>query len=165
MSPPEIKGKYPHNTGTIYAASYELVERALGARKAMRDFEAFEEPRGKCTVCGEREALNDGSHWSGREFWKEVAGKLQGDVEQGGRERLCAVCAVKRFIQPFVFQKELKISADFPSTDSVAATPFVEEVLKRIREEEIKNTVEAFCKALKDSPLRSIAFTKMDIPT
>ena len=155
----KVKGKYPHNAGTVYAACFELVERALGARKSLREFSPFEEPGGKCTVCGEREALNDGSDWSGRRFWERISERLHPHVRREGRERLCAVCAVKRFVQ-----RELGLKDDFPSTDSVAAASFVQEVLDRMGDEKVVEAVRDFCNALENSPLKSVAFSGMNIP-
>jgi hypothetical protein len=66
--------------GSVYAACYDLTERALGARKALRDFCDRSEPAGKCSLCGERQALSDldaqvAQDWWEREkeFWSKVA--------------------------------------------------------------------------------------------
>ncbi len=158
----ELKGTYPHNQGTVYAACHELTERALAARKTTRNFEQISEPAGKCTVCGEREALNDGSDWQGKSFWQKVAQKFVGQVEQDGSERLCAVCAIKRFALPFVFNKELGLTGDFPSTDSVAAASFVRAVLKKWGETQSK--VQGLVETIKSVGLDKIAFTDLDIP-
>lgn len=126
----ELKGTYPSNQGTVYVACHELVEKALAARKATCNFGQISEPAGKCTVCGEREILRDKKDWQGKDFWRTVSQKLTGRVEQDDRERLCAIYAIKRFVQPFVFKRELSLKGDFPSTDSVAAATFVRKVLE-----------------------------------
>jgi CRISPR-associated protein Cmr2 len=134
------KGAYEHNQGSVYAACYELTERALGARKALRDFCDRSEPAGKCSLCGERQALSDldaqvPRDWWNREkeFWKKIAQarEFRGDVDSDGSERLCAICTIKRFAAKFVFAKELGISTEFPSTDSIAAATFVKALFER----------------------------------
>jgi len=132
------KGAYAHNQGSVYAACYELTERALGARKAFRDFKDRAEPAGKCSLCGERQALSDldgqvTQDWWKREkeFWRKVAEKFASDVAPEGRERLCAICTVKRFVAKFVFACELNIPTKFPSTDSIAAATFVEALFEQ----------------------------------
>ncbi|MEM4204745.1 MAG: type III-B CRISPR-associated protein Cas10/Cmr2, partial [Candidatus Methanomethylicaceae archaeon] len=158
----ELKGTYPTNQGTVYAACHDLSERALAARKSTRNFEQICEPAGKCTVCGEREVLHDQRDWQGRKFWQEVAKKLAGHIEQDGSERLCAICAIKRFVLPFVLKGELGLTGDFPSTDSVAAATFVKTVLEKW--EQIKSRVRDLIATIEGTALKGVAFTEMDIP-
>ncbi|MCX7969585.1 MAG: hypothetical protein N3B10_14015, partial [Armatimonadetes bacterium] len=68
----ELKGTYPHNQGTVYAACHDLSEKALAARKVSRNFEQICEPLGKCTVCGEREILHDRKDWRVGNFGKPL---------------------------------------------------------------------------------------------
>jgi len=166
----DTKGAYEHNQGSVYAACYELTERALGARKAFRDFKDRAEPAGKCSLCGERQALSDldekvTRNWSEHEkaFWSKVAEKFVGDVAPEGRERLCAICTVKRFVAKFVFAKELGISHEFPSTDSIAAATFVEALFGKW--ENAREHVSQLL-AIIDSErrLKEVAFVGMDIP-
>ncbi|MDI9611166.1 MAG: type III-B CRISPR-associated protein Cas10/Cmr2 [Archaeoglobales archaeon] len=156
------KGAYPFNQGAVYAACHDLSERALAARKSTRNFEQIFEPASKCTICGEREVLHDQRDWLGRKFWQEVAKKLSGHIEQDGSERLCAICAIKRFVLPFVFNKEneLGLKGDFPSTDSVAAATFVKTVLENW--EQTKSKVRDLIATIERTALK--AFTGMDIP-
>ncbi len=132
------KGAYEHNQGSVYAACYELTERALGARKALRDFDDRNEPASKCSLCGERQVLSDLTeefprNWREQEkiFWKEVAKAFSGDVDAEGKECLCAICAIKRFVVKSVFKDELGIPHEFPSTDSIAAATFVEALFEQ----------------------------------
>lgn len=157
------QGAYPHNQGTVYAACHELVERALAARKVTRDFEEIDEPGWKCTMCGEREILHDDRDGRGKDFWKEVALRLGGHFEPDGRERLCAICTVKRLIQPLVFRDELSLRGDFPSTDSMAVAPLVKTALERW-ENETRTIVETLIGVIGSCPLQRIAFAGMDIP-
>lgn len=163
----ELRGAYPHNQGTVYAACHELVEKALASRKATRNFEQICEPSGKCTICGEREILHDRKDWQGKDFWHTVSQRLAsqrlvGHIEQDGSERLCAICTIKRFVLPFVFKEELGLTGDFPSTDSVAAASFVRTVLEKW--EQTKSEVQCLIKTVKDAGLSNIAFADLDIP-
>jgi CRISPR-associated protein Cmr2 len=164
------KGAYEHNQGSVYAACYELTERALGARKMFRDFNNRTEPAGKCSLCGERQVLSDlddesAINWREveKEFWCKVVEKFSGDVSPDGRERLCAICTVKRFAAKFVFGEELKISTKFPSTDSIAAAIFVERIFERWQE--VKENVRELLDIISsDKRLEKIAFVGIGIP-
>jgi CRISPR-associated protein Cmr2 len=168
------KGAYEHNQGSVYAACYELTERALGARKALRDFCDRSEPAGKCSLCGERQALSDldaqvPRDWWNREkeFWKKIAQarEFRGDVDSDGSERLCAICTIKRFAAKFVFAKELGILTEFPSTDSIAAATFVKALFERERWVKVKEHVsELLASILANEQWGNVAFAKMDIP-
>jgi len=173
------KGAYEHNQGSVYAACYELTERVLGARKALRDFCDRSEPAGKCSLCGERQALSDldgqvAQDWWKREkeFWSKVAKEFVGDVDSDGRERLCAICTIKRFAAKFVFAEELRILtefpstesiAEFPSTDSIAAATFVKALFERWAE--AKNYIKDLLDTISRQPeWHRIAFVGMGIP-
>jgi CRISPR-associated protein Cmr2 len=158
------------NVGSVYAACYELTERALGARKELRDFCDRSEPAGKCSLCGERQALSDlggqvTPNWREHEknFWSKVAEKFVGDVDSEGRERLCAICTVKRFAAKLVFAEELDIPTEFPSTDSVAAATFVKALFERW--EEAKKPIKDLLDTISRQPeWHRIAFVGMGIP-
>lgn len=157
------KGAYKPNLGTVYAACYELTERALGARKATRNFEGHEEPADKCTICGERQALSDLT--GTKSFWRNVAAKFIGDVDADGRERLCAICTVKRFAAKFVFAKddELGIPFGFPSTDSISAATFAKAILEQWQE--VKGVVNELLKKIRGNKKWSqVALVGMGIP-
>lgn len=164
------KGAYEHNQGSVYAACYELTERVLGARKALRDFCDRSEPAGKCSLCGERQALSDldaqvAQDWWKREkeFWSKVAKAFVGDVDSDGSERLCAICTIKRFAAKFVFAKELGILTEFPSTDSIAAATFVKALFERW--EEVKKPIKDLLDTISQQPeWHRIAFVGMGIP-
>jgi CRISPR-associated protein Cmr2 len=168
------KGAYEHNQGSVYAACYELTERALGARKALRDFCDRSEPAGKCSLCGERQALSDldaqvPRDWWNREkeFWKKIAQawEFRGDVDSDGSERLCAICTIKRFAAKFVFAEELRISTEFPSTDSIAAATFVKALFERERWVKVKEHVSELLASIRaNEQWGNVAFAKMDIP-
>ncbi len=162
-------GKHAADLGTLYAGYCELVDKALGARKALRDFDPIEEPGGKCTLCGERQALSDlgnitPPNWSEREriFWREIAQSFPGDIAPEGRERLCGICTVKRFAAKAVFEKHLSIPSAFPSTDSIASASFVSRLFEHW--EAVKGKVEELLQQIKAAGLKDVAFVGMDIP-
>ena len=89
---------------------YALTHHQLGVRHALRktaspDTLGSEEPGEKCSLCGRRQALVadpsdsslgiDLSRRASRNFW---AAHKELDPERTGDERLCAVCAMKRFL-------------------------------------------------------------------
>ena len=141
---------------------YALTHHQLSARHQLykqtpEPLPDYSEPGEKCTLCGEREALwsNDGQGHEGidarrskvREFWarKEL------DPDKTGAERLCSVCATKRFLvetgrdtvkrepigltptwagprttyEQVVDDKTRKVRQPFPSTSMIAAQTFL----------------------------------------
>ena len=143
------KGQYNPNWGTVWSLLYDLADRAFNARKNLRTFAQAEETGDKCTQCGQRAALRSGSLDS-RDFWKQVAGNLRNqkryDIKPDGRERLCAVCTVKRFVQREVLEKELGLQGGFPSTSEIAAVSFKQRVLEALKEgqQEVRQALEDF---------------------
>jgi CRISPR-associated protein Cmr2 len=123
------------NWGTVWSLLYDLADRAFNARKNLRNFEQAEETGDKCTQCGQRTALRSGNRDS-REFWAQVAERLQSqkryDIKPDGKERLCAVCTVKRFVQREVLEREFGLRGGFPSTSEIAAAPFKKRVLEAL---------------------------------
>ncbi|MCV5307471.1 hypothetical protein OFC24_31155, partial [Escherichia coli] len=84
------------------------------------------------------------------DFWTQVAKNLQNqnryDIQPDGKERLCAVCTVKRFVQREVLEEEFGLRGGFPSTSEIAAVSFK----KRVREafkggkEDVRQALEDF---------------------
>lgn len=94
--------------------------RALAQRKLMRVFEPSEEPGRKCTVCGRREELG------GRDFWRALSRSLGTGFLNPIKERLCAVCLVKRTL-PKVGNEAFGwkvLGGSFPSTPDLASDPW-----------------------------------------
>jgi len=131
------RGQYDPNWGAVWSLLYDLADRAFNARKSLRTFAQAEETGDKCTQCGQRAALRSGSLDS-RDFWKQVAENLRNqdryDIKPDGRERLCAVCTVKRFVQREVLERDLRIQGGFPSTSEIAAASFKKRVLEALKE-------------------------------
>jgi CRISPR-associated protein Cmr2 len=87
----------------------------LAARKGLRDFDPIEEKGDRCTVCGQREALWDegerrqrGDHQArdvARRLWRDWSERIVANLkasstvfQPNGKERLCAICLVRRLI-------------------------------------------------------------------
>jgi CRISPR-associated protein Cmr2 len=157
---------------------YALTHHQLGARHALRKATdpataSAEEPGEKCTLCGQREALRSDGPGSrldniralARTFWKHP----ELDPDETGSERLCAICAMKRFlvkadqgnerIGPFnqlwagmdtpfadIADRDDKIRVPFPSTATIAAQEFIEAVAKEGRLDKEIGEVVAACR-------------------
>ncbi len=137
---------------------YALTHHMLGVRHEMREAAhpapiPPAEPGEKCTLCGEREALHAGPSdatalWQAREhgraFWRAKAL----DRDETGQERLCGVCATKRFLidadqRGTVFNhlwagrqslddlrdRDGRLRVPFPSTATLAAQAFLADVV------------------------------------
>jgi CRISPR-associated protein Cmr2 len=128
------------NVGTMYAPLYELLSKALDARKHSRDFLPAEEDGEKCTVSPSLSALRIAEKQSReqvRRYWREVAEQLkrQGrahELAADGRERLSAMVAVKRFAQHSYFDRKHQIRLYFPSTSRIAALPFYRDLFRQL---------------------------------
>jgi CRISPR-associated protein Cmr2 len=128
------------NVGTMYAPLYELLSKALDARKHSRDFLPAEEDGEKCTVSPSLSALRTAKEQRRkqvRQYWQEVAEQLkkQGrahELAADGRERLSAIAAVKRFAQHSYFDRKHQIRLYFPSTSRVAAVPFYRDLFRQL---------------------------------
>ena len=126
----------PANVGTAYSLLLELLEKLLGARKSVRDFEQVEQPGEKCHLCGEFEVLwfaTDSSKWktiddkikdwnSYKERNDEIWEDLSKDVSLKENEKLCGVCLTKRLF-PEIIKDEFGLSTEikFPSTSEMAS--------------------------------------------
>ena len=159
--------------GFDYALTHHMLGVRHDLRKATDPAPANAEEGGeKCTLCGQREALrNDGNKAKGLDGIREQARQFWAheelDPDETGAERLCAVCAVKRFlvvadqdqasqsIGSFnrlwtginakfdKFAEGAEIRVPFPSTSTIAAQKFVEAVVKGDFEPEIAEVVAA----------------------
>jgi CRISPR-associated protein Cmr2 len=114
-------GQYAPNIGAIYSDLYFITEKALGSRKALRNFKQVPEQGDKSTLGGDRAALHDRvdkvglisddfdrkssdstrvSRESIRDFWRDLAHKLQKkgrwEIQENGQERLDAIELTKR---------------------------------------------------------------------
>lgn len=143
------KGFAP-NVGTIYGQIYKFTEKALGSRKTVRDFSRQSEPNHKCTLCGVREPVHPGSH-NGQDcreefgalkgFWQEAVIPAFPQIRKS--ERLCGVCATKRFAASHYFNSKLKlgISNAMPSVSMIATASFKEKIICNLGTPELHTRV------------------------
>ncbi|SHK76395.1 CRISPR-associated protein, Cmr2 family [Rhodothermus profundi] len=140
-------GRYDPNWGTVYSLLYDLADRAFNARKNLRNFEPVCEEGPKCTLCGQRAALRSKQH-NARRFWGQTANSRRAqrkyDIKPDGKERLCAVCAVKRFVQREVLAQKIGLRSSFPSTSEISAATFKAQVLDNLDDTHIKQALQTF---------------------
>ncbi|HWP91854.1 MAG TPA: type III-B CRISPR-associated protein Cas10/Cmr2 [Thermodesulfobacteriota bacterium] len=137
------KSKYSPTLGTVYQLLYELTERSLGSRKAVRNFKQSEESNYKCTLCGVREPLHDG-YKDLKEFWSQFADKGFREVRSKGKERLCAVCTTKRFAMRFYFDRKVFSNGNlgFPSVGTVATAAYQFSIVENV--EKLRDAIQKF---------------------
>lgn len=161
---------------------YGLLHHQLKARhtlrKQARSFDVAEEPGQKCTLCRERSALApegavapgvvelDGQRSVARKFWSNEAL----DPEKQGTERLCGVCAMKRYLVEAVgfedqgvpafnsiwagragleaMRGEKRVRVPFPSTAAIAAQEFLAKIATH---PELTAELDAVVKAYRDA--------------
>lgn len=132
---------------TDYGAAVALVEQALGARKLLRDFGATQDDGRKCSVCGQRSVIGND------EFWEQLSRRLhESQLKASSGERLCAVCATKRFALAAAYGR----AESYPSTSTMAAAPFVRALLaKHPVAPEATTVIEAHQRALRELKVQS----------
>ena len=109
------QGEYQPNIGSIYELLHGFTERAIGARKNIRNFEQSPEEGQKCSLCGERRAFKTES---------EQIRKYQRGL-MGEKEYLCGVCMTKRlgkFAFTDMFKDKEDVEIEFPSIAEVAVS-------------------------------------------
>ena len=150
------------NAGNLYGSMHEALRQRERSRGLVRRFDQHRgDSREKCTLCGRREAMGPvGSRRRLRRFWSELQ-KRQGNrvvLKPDGAERLCAPCAVKRFVWQAGLENRLAefVRFDpehirhFPSTATIAAVPFLQLLAKTITSNErVRKAAEVHLKAVK----------------
>lgn len=162
------------NAGNLYGSLHEALRQRERSRGLVRRFDQHRgDSREKCTLCGRREAMGSvDSRRQLRQFWGDLQKRWGNRVvlKPDGAERLCAPCAVKRFVWWAGLKDRLKgfVKCDlehishFPSTATIAAVPFLQLLAKaitsneRVRKaaERHLNAVKAFMKSGSCSLLR-----------
>ena len=166
---------------------YALTHHQLRVRHALREEAGWTirdagEPGEKCTLCGLREALHDGGEKGerigelrrqARGFWKHE--KL--DPDRTGSERLCAVCAVKRFLieadrDAEVFNhlwigigidpkgmrdRDDRLRMPFPAAATIAAQVFIQKV---ITDPDCASELDAVVRACRSARLPCTSFPR-----
>jgi CRISPR-associated protein Cmr2 len=139
------KGEHSPNIGFLYQLLYTALEKSMGARKNLREFEQNPEAGRKCSVCGERNVLfyrdeenpffiirNIEFFYEGRknvsfvEIDKEKITYKILDKKEG----LCDLCFLKRTFEIYLEKEVDSVFKDFsfPSVAEVACADFKEKV-------------------------------------
>lgn len=135
----------------LYGATHSLAQSLLAAQKSKPARIRHSEQGEKCPLCGEHEVLHSFQYQGTTgaadyrsavtAFWDKLrdAYNPAGSYAQIGRnERLCAVCAVKRFLPQILKAKKEELLHDvfkdmesFPATTGMAVSPFLAKVTGR----------------------------------
>ena len=138
----------------LYGASHTLMQSVLAAAKLKPTRVRRPQQGEKCPLCGEHEVLHDFSRAGSTgaaeykaavgNFWQRIRAKENSTgsfAQVGENERLCAVCAVKRFL-PGVMKKKTnreELLADvfnkadtFPATTEMAAHRYLQELTGKV---------------------------------
>lgn len=153
---------WKRQTRSLWSRAWVLDDpSAMRRRKTLRAFDMPAEPGEKCTNCGSREALRERetSRADVRRFWTDVSGTIdRRDVLQDGRERLCAVCTVKRFY-PYVSREALgwSVPTVFPSTVTMASLVWRLRVLEKGADDRhLREAVKGYVEVLDQSNIEKV---------
>jgi CRISPR-associated protein Cmr2 len=145
------KGEHSPNIGFLYQLFYTALEKSMGARKNLREFEQKQEEGRKCSLCGERNVLFFWESKNKNKFLKynPMACDLTGKIEQKyltDGEGLCALCFLKRTFEIYLEKEFGSIFKDFsfPSVAEVACADFKEKALEKAKEDFDKYEKEFF---------------------
>lgn len=141
-------------TARLYGATHTLVQSLLAAAKLKPTRLRAPQQGEKCPLCGEHEVLHDfaqagessASEYSKavKQFWGRVRETENGEnsfAQVGKNERLCAVCAIKRFLprvmnwsgnQEEILATVFRSADSFPSTTEMAAHHYLQELTGKI---------------------------------
>jgi CRISPR-associated protein Cmr2 len=127
------KGEHSPNIGFLYQFFYTALEKSMGARKNLREFEQKQEEGRKCSLCGERNVLFFWESKNKNKFLKynPMAYDLTNKIEQKyltDGEGLCALCFLKRTFEIYLEKEVDSIFKyfSFPSVAEVAGADFKE---------------------------------------
>lgn len=130
---------YPdYEASNLYGTTHSLAQGLLAAGKMKPTSYRHIQYGEKCPLCGELSVLNN-KQGDSKEFWKTLREKANPKGKAltiGENERLCAVCAVKRFLPLGSVLKEKKHilyetlvntykDGNFPSTTEMSAWEFL----------------------------------------
>jgi len=138
----------------LYGASHTLVQTVLAAAKLKPTRIRRPQQGEKCPLCGENEVLHNFSRAGStkaaeyknavKAFWDRVRGKENSEgsfAQVGENERLCAVCAVKRFLPGVMKRKEnqeellasvFNKADTFPATTEIAAHRYLQALTGKV---------------------------------
>lgn len=157
-----------YDASNLYGATHSLAQGLLAAGKMKpTSFKNIQNGE-KCPLCGEHEVLNDSPKGLAASdynknitaFWNRIREKSNNDCEYtqvGKNERLCAICALKRFLplgnvftdKSHILHRTLvdSYSENFPSTTEMARWEkdcnLSDEERKKLAQKYHKNEIEA----------------------
>jgi CRISPR-associated protein Cmr2 len=159
------KGILHSERGFDFAVTHAMLRAVHDARKQVSSWPNETAELGvKCTLCGQRSALTDAPDGAGPHGVDSLTARARGfwsrkalDPDRTGAERLCAICAMRRFAveadagyenfnQLWATQADkaamhrdagAKPRVPFPSTSAVAAQDFLLELVRRATPEVI----------------------------
>jgi len=105
-----------------YGAQFKTANLGIDSRKTVRHYPTSTQLGERCTLCGVRSAISDDDT-----FWAKIRQRAGGRVIPQ-RERLCAVCATKRFAPKVL--NNVGLGEGFPSISSIASASFRQAVLQ-----------------------------------
>ena len=94
---------YTPNSGVLYPALYDLLDRSQAAAKSVRPFRQLPQEGYRCSLCGEREWLSHdrallelppGARQAPHSLWEQAQIQQKSWARKG--EHLCALCSLKR---------------------------------------------------------------------
>lgn len=94
---------YTPNSGVLYPALYDLLDRSQAAAKSVRPFRQLPQEGYRCSLCGEREWLSHdralldlppGARQASHSLWEQERIQQTSWARKG--EHLCALCTLKR---------------------------------------------------------------------
>lgn len=144
----------------------------LEQRKNLRTHLTPSEPGEKCSVCGERQELSGITEPTNlrtkiKKWWDDnIRGKVH-DLDLREKERLCAVCLIKRAL-PIVSNNLFgwKIPRFYPSTAYLSAIDWLIEMLKRSRESgEVRGAANEFVEAASNKKILDPKYQKAEWST
>lgn len=150
----EAKKAYKPNQGSYYMLYVTLIEKIMGARKAIRNAKQSEEKGYKCTLCGEREVVHSSEtnceeHKAITDYWKKLSNEINnkaGFNTVKDNEMLCSVCLTKRAINKSPEDiLGINLIKDFPSVTEIAVADFKYRVAEKCKtNSELKEIVDKF---------------------
>ncbi|ERP30776.1 type III-B CRISPR-associated protein Cas10/Cmr2 [Chitinivibrio alkaliphilus] len=120
----------------VYPVTHSIAQTTLAITKTQPDIQRQPEPGEKCPVCGEFEVLHDSSDSEGmkahqyseaiHDFWGRMFEK-HGETVVKEKEKLCAICSIKRFLPQAVNQRDKNhiLATTFKEADTFPSTTYM----------------------------------------
>lgn len=139
------------NIGTYWQSMYKILDSSFNSRKNLRNFcqPQLKDELVKCSMCGEREVLHPVSATKSGEltkFWKGIGEKYPDKIDRKGRDKLCAVCFIKRMAGEYYFRGKVfeDKPINYPSTSTIAALPFKVALIEKFNKVDVIPIVDKY---------------------